>query len=61
MDKHLAVEQADDIFEATFSSWKIRLKHLLGSYIRKAHGKQNPEFFWLPMSVEPLKPQQYTI
>lgn len=51
MYKYLAEDLADDNFEATFASWIIGLKRVLGSDIRKANEKQNPRFFQLWMSA----------
>lgn len=62
MNKYLAEELADDIFEATFPRWTIRLKvGLLGYDISKANRKAKPKLFWLWMSVEAIKPQQFAI
>lgn len=62
MNKYLAEEQADDIFEATFPRWIIRLKvGLLGYDIRKTNRKAKLKFFSLWMSVEAIKPQQFAI
>lgn len=46
MNKYLAEELADDIFKATFPSWIIRLRHLLGNDIRKADNKNPNSSNW---------------